>query len=157
MHLTSHSCIICTCRGTHAVQATHANKMNVSCMHACSSNYTRQQNERLVHARVQFPMVIRHRSVVRTRKMLRAFLKTCRAVQLLHACVIKFKVSGTVVDGFCKGDLRLTLPLQIHKWLLCVLGSNSYNKLQISDNTTVDIYVPTYTLFAYTLPVVSLE
>ena len=41
-------------------------------------------------------MVIRHRSVVRTRKMLRAFLKTCRAVQLLHACVVKFKVSGTV-------------------------------------------------------------
>ena len=65
--------------------------MNVSCMHACSSSYIRQQNERLVHARVQFPMVIRHRSVVRTRKMLRAFLKTCRAVQLLHACVVKFK------------------------------------------------------------------
>ena len=65
-------------------------------MHACSSSYTHQQNERLVHARVQFPMVIRHRSVVRTRKMLRAFLKTCRAVQLLHACIIKFKVSGTV-------------------------------------------------------------
>ena len=42
-------------------------------------------------------MVIRHRSVVRTRKMLRAFLKTCRAVQLLHACVVKFRVSGTVV------------------------------------------------------------
>ena len=41
-------------------------------------------------------MVIRHRSVVRMRKMLRAFLKTCRAVQLLHACVVKFKVSGTV-------------------------------------------------------------
>ena len=34
-------------------------------MHVCSSSYTRQQNERLVHARVQFPMVIRHRSVVR--------------------------------------------------------------------------------------------
>ena len=33
---------------------------------------------------------------MRTRKMLRAFLKTCRAVQLLHACVVKFKVSGTV-------------------------------------------------------------
>ena len=76
--------------------------MNVSCVHACSSSYTRQQNERLVHARVhacvQFPMVIRHRSVVRTRKMLQAFLKTCRAVQLLHACVVKFKVSGTVRD-----------------------------------------------------------
>ena len=70
--------------------------MNVSCMHACSSSYTRQQNEHLVHARVQFPMVIRHRSVVRTWKMLRAFLKTCRAVQLLHACVVKFRVSGTV-------------------------------------------------------------
>ena len=28
-------------------------------MHACSSSYTRQQNECLVHARVQFPMVIR--------------------------------------------------------------------------------------------------
>ena len=69
-------------------------------MHACSSSYTRQQNERLVHARVQFPMVIRHRSVVRTRKMLRAFLKTCRAVQLLHACVVKFKVSGTVAIHF---------------------------------------------------------
>ena len=79
-----------------AVQATHANKMNVSCIHACSSSYTRQQNERLVHARVQFPMVIRHRSVVHTRKMLQAFLKTCRAMQLLHACVVKFKVSGTV-------------------------------------------------------------
>ena len=79
-----------------AVQATHANKMNVSCMHACSSSYTCQQNERLVHARVQFPMVIRHRSVVRTRKMLRAFLKTCRVVQLLHARVVKFKVSSTV-------------------------------------------------------------
>ena len=75
----------------------HTPKMNVSCMHACSSSYTRQQNEGVVHARVQFPMVIRHRSVVRTRKMLRAFLKTCRAVQLLHACVVKFKVSGTVV------------------------------------------------------------
>ena len=72
--------------------------MNVSCMHACSSSYTRQQNERVVHARVQFPMVIRHRSVVRTRKMLRAFLKTCQAVQLLHACVVKFKVSGTVAQ-----------------------------------------------------------
>ena len=71
--------------------------MNVSCVHACSSSYTRQQNERLVHARVQFPMVIRHRSVVRMRKMLREFLKTCRAVQLLHACVVKFKVSGTVL------------------------------------------------------------
>ena len=70
--------------------------MNVLCMHACSSSYTRQQNERVVHARMQFPMVIRHRSVVRMRKMLRAFLKTCRAVQLLHACVVKFKVSGTV-------------------------------------------------------------
>ena len=34
---------------------------------------------------------------MRTRKMLRAFLKTCRAVQLLHASVVKFKVSGTVV------------------------------------------------------------
>ena len=34
---------------------------------------------------------------MRTRKMLRAFLKTCRAVQLLHACVVKFKVSGTVL------------------------------------------------------------
>ena len=34
---------------------------------------------------------------MRTRKMLCAFLKTCRAVQLLHACVVKFKVSGTVV------------------------------------------------------------
>ena len=67
-------------------------------MHACSSSYTRQQNERLVHARVQFPMVIRHRSVVRMWKMLRAFLKTCRAVQLLHACVVKFKVSGTVLQ-----------------------------------------------------------
>ena len=33
---------------------------------------------------------------MRTRKMLWAFLKTCRAVQLLHACVVKFKVSGTV-------------------------------------------------------------
>ena len=86
-------------RGTRAVQATHANKMNVSCVHACSSSYTRQQNECLVHARVQFPMVIRHRSVVRTRKILRAFLKTCRAVQLLHACVVKFKVSGTVYGG----------------------------------------------------------
>ena len=81
-----------------AVQATHTNKMNVSCMHACSSSYTRQQNERLMHSRVQFPMVIRHGSVVRTRKMLRAFLKTCRAVQLLHACVVKFKVSGTVAS-----------------------------------------------------------
>ena len=89
-------------RGTRAVQATHANKMNVLCMHACSSSYTRQQNERLVHARVQFPMVIRHRSVVCTRKMLRAFLKMCRAVQLLHACVVKFKVSGTVASyGRC--------------------------------------------------------
>ena len=87
--MTSRTC-------TRAVQATHANKMNVSCMHVCSSSCTRQQNERLVHARVQFPMVIRHRSVVRMRKMLRAFLKTCRAVQLLHACVVKFKVSGTV-------------------------------------------------------------
>ena len=28
--------------------------------------------------------------------MLRAFLKTCRAVQLLHVCVVKSKVSGTV-------------------------------------------------------------
>ena len=70
--------------------------MNVLCVHACSSSHTRQQNKRVMHARVQFPMVIRHRSVVRTRKMLRAFLKTCRAVQLLHACVVKFKVSGTV-------------------------------------------------------------
>ena len=69
-------------------------------MHACSSSYTHQQNERLVHARVQFPMVIRHRSVVRTRKILWAFLKTCRAVQLLHACVVKFKVSGTVVSPY---------------------------------------------------------
>ena len=67
-------------------------------MHACSSSYTRQQNERLVYARMQFPMVIRHRSVVRTRNMLRAFLKTCQAVQLLHACVVKFKVSGTVAN-----------------------------------------------------------
>ena len=47
---------ICTCRGTRAVQATHANKMNMSCMHACSSIYTRQQNECLVHARVQFKL-----------------------------------------------------------------------------------------------------
>ena len=73
-------------------------------MHACSSSYTRQQNERLVHARVQFPMVKRHRSVVRMRKMLRAFLKTCRAVQLLHACVVKFKVNSTVAHtkvSFC--------------------------------------------------------
>ena len=37
---------------------------------------------------------------MRTRKMLRAFLKTCRAVQLLHACVVKFKVSGTVFTRF---------------------------------------------------------
>ena len=37
---------------------------------------------------------------MRTRKMLRAFLKTCRAVQLLHACVIKFKVSGTVASWY---------------------------------------------------------
>ena len=104
---------------TRAVQATHANKMNVSCMHVCSSSYTRQQNERLVHARVQFPMVIRHRSVVRTWKMLRAFLKTCRAVQLLHACVVKFKVSGTVAtftilhlyDGVW-ADQRLTTVLK---------------------------------------------
>ena len=69
-----------------AVQATHTNKMNVSCMHACSSTYTRQQNERLVHARVQFPMVIRHRSVVRTRKMLRAFLKTSSRAVAARVC-----------------------------------------------------------------------
>ena len=81
---------------TRAVQATHANKMNVSYVHACSSSYTRQQNERVMCAHVQFQMVIHHRSVVRTRKMLRAFLKTCRAMQLLHTCVVKFKVSGTV-------------------------------------------------------------
>ena len=102
-----------TRRCTRAVQATHTNKMNVSCVHACSSSYTPnkmnvscmhacsssyklQQNEHLVHARMQFPMVICHRSVVCTRKMLREFLKTCQAVQLLHACVVKFKVSGTV-------------------------------------------------------------
>ena len=70
--------------------------MNVSCMHTYSSSHTRKQNERPAHARVQFPMVIRHRSVVRRQKMLRAFLKTCRALQLLHACVVRFKVSGTV-------------------------------------------------------------
>ena len=105
MHTSRHACSSSYTRQqneclvhahVHAVQAAHANKMNVSCMHTCSSSYTRQQYECLMHARVQFPMVIRHRSVVRTRKMLRAFLKTCQAVQLLHACVVKFKVSGTV-------------------------------------------------------------
>ena len=65
-------------------------------IHACSSSYTRQQIERLVCAHMQFPMIMRQRSVVRTWKMLRAFLKTYQAVQLLHACVIKFKVSCTV-------------------------------------------------------------
>ena len=84
-----------------ALNFTLVHNMHAS-RHACSSSYTRQQNERLVHARVQFPMVIRHRSVVRTRKMLRAFLKTCRAVQLLHACVVKFKVSGTVCSNVSK-------------------------------------------------------
>ena len=44
---------------------------------------------------------------MRTRKMLRAFLKTCRAVQLLHTCVIKFKVSGTVARAFA--NLRVVL------------------------------------------------
>ena len=81
-------------------------------MHACSSSYTRQQNERLVHARVQFPMVIRYRSIVRTRKMLRAFLKMCQAVQLLHACVVKFKVSGTVYQSLfleAHGQMNQTL------------------------------------------------
>ena len=76
-------------------------------MHACNSSYTRQQNERVVHARVQFPMVIRHRSVVRTRKMLRAFLKTCQAVQLLHVCVVKFKVSGTVSNFLASNDIKV--------------------------------------------------
>ena len=88
-------------------------------MHACSSSYTRQQNERLVHARVQFPMVIRHRSVVRTPKMLCAFLKTCRAVQLLHACVVKFKVSGTVCI-YMLATLTFiieTQPHTVHNWI----------------------------------------
>ena len=71
-------------------------------MHACRSSYTRQQNERLMHARVQFPMVIRHKSVVRTQKMLLAFLKTCQAVQLLHTCVVMFKVNGTVLASATK-------------------------------------------------------
>ena len=84
-------------------------------MHACSSSYTRQQNERVVHARVQFPMVIRHRSVVRTRKMLRAFLKTCRAVQLLHACVVKFKVSGTVCVSV------LLIATYVARYYVCLL------------------------------------
>ena len=113
-----HSCIICTRRGMRAVQATHTNKMNVLCVHACSSSYTRQQNERLVHARVQFSMVIRHRSVVRTRKMLQAFLKTCRAVQLLHACVVKFKVSGTVYHYSLTIYIRTYIHTYVRTYIL---------------------------------------
>ena len=102
-----------------AVQATHANKMNVSCVHARSSSYTRQQNERLVHARVQFPMVIRHRSVVRTQKILWAFLETCRAVQLLHACVVKFKVSGTVCT------VKFKLSCTVHMFIMNYMYSTA--------------------------------
>ena len=85
--------------------------------HACSSSYTRQQNERLVRAHVQFPMML-------TWKMLRAFLKTYRAMQLLHACVVKFKVSSTVrmhvcillkcVQGFLTCNEKYALLLCIH-------------------------------------------
>ena len=64
---------------------------------------------------MQFPMVIRHRSVVRTRKMLQAFLKTCRAVQLLHVCVIKFKVNGTVAYVLAK-----VIAFQAPKYYLIV-------------------------------------
>ena len=61
-------------------------------------------------------MVIRHRSVVCTRKMLRAFLKTRRAVQLLHACVIKFKVSGTVYIAlriYCCNTIQDNIDIHI--------------------------------------------
>ena len=99
-----HECSLCK-QLMHECSFRALNFALVHNMHACSSSYTRQQNERFVrarvqfvHARVQFPIVICHRSVVRTRKMLRAFSKTCRAVQLLHACVVKVKVSGTVVN-----------------------------------------------------------
>ena len=108
---------------TRAVQAAHANKINISCMHACSSSCTRQQNKRLVHARVQFPMVIRHRFVVRTRKMLWAFLKTCQAVQLLHACVVKFKVSGTVY-------------VRMYVWYVCLHNLLSYLRMYVYSCTT---------------------
>ena len=33
-----------------------------------------------------------------TRTLLRVFLDTCRAVQLLHTCLVKFKLSGTVAS-----------------------------------------------------------
>ena len=46
---------------------------------------------------MQIRSILSHTSVVHMRTLLRAFLDTCRAVQLLHACLVKFKLSGTVV------------------------------------------------------------
>ena len=40
--------------------------------------------------------VLRHRSFVHTHADMRAILKTCRAVQLRHACSVRFKLRCTV-------------------------------------------------------------
>ena len=75
---------------------------------------------------------------MRTRKMLRAFLKTCRAVQLLHACVVKFKVSGTVASLrtlTCAIDFVLYIYLQfIHikiSYYVCTYMEYTKNRLSV--------------------------
>ena len=71
---------------------------------------------------------------MRTRKMLRAFLKTCRAVQLLHACVVKFKVSGTVYvdDQFI---IYITMLAYVRMWFKSTIEldvrTNMYIRIRI--------------------------
>ena len=98
----------------HALNFALVHNMHAS-RHVCSSSYTRQQNERLVHARVQFKL---HTPTKRTsRACTRAISngntsQVCRAhaenvagiFENVSSCavaarVVKFKVSGTVVLG----------------------------------------------------------
>ena len=55
---------------------------------------------RLVCTRVQCALIATS-SIFRTHSgFLRAFSETCRVVQLLHACAVKFKLSCTVLSVF---------------------------------------------------------
>ena len=79
--------------------------MNVSCMHARSSSHTRQQNERLVHARVQFKL---HTPTKRTcRACTRAISngntsQVCRAHAENVACVFENVSSRAVAARVCR-------------------------------------------------------
>ena len=63
---------------------------------------------------------------MRTRKILRAFLETCRRVQLLHACVVKFKVSGTVVP-LCRPNIgKVVVTMQMPLAAIALSYNNFY-------------------------------